>query len=158
MKEIQLKSKCVSYPMFYSPTSIESCLIYIQEIVRIITSKYKPSDLLCFVVTGSSGCMVASAVITQLWSKNFCNTFIQNIRKDNDTSHEGAFVNSLPIDATLIILDDFIDTGATVSRILGQLDDLMVDACFSSGNLNFCLPENLELFKNRIKTLYIGHG
>ena len=102
---------------------------YIQQCAEAIFNTYK-EDIdggasITFVVRGTSGAMIAGAILNQLNNINpTTKTYILIVRKEEDT---GAHCSSLrgidEVGATrFIVVDDFIASGETIEAIIRELD------------------------------------
>ena len=82
---------------------------------------YNKNDSLVFACTGSSGAIIASAVCTKLFSMGYTDLKIYYIQKKGEMSH---YPHSICWDQErqkIIIIDDFLRSGATVDKILNDL-------------------------------------
>ena len=102
---------------------------YIQNSAKIIYDTYKNSIKkgieIALVARGSSGAMIAGAILNELHHNNSSiNAHILIVRKDDDTAHCYTLsgIGKL-LKAKFIIVDDFIGSGKTVHAILKDLDD-----------------------------------
>lgn len=113
---------------------------------------YNRIDSLVFACTGSSGAIIASAVCTKLFSMGYTDLKIYYIQKQWETSH---FPHSICWDQKrqkIIIIDDFLSSGATVDKILNDLkqwhsmercDTLITTTLYESA-------ERIELSKRKV--------
>lgn len=101
---------------------------YPQSIANIIFKIYKGwienDGAITLVVRGTSGAMIAGAVITELhelWSN--IRTYVVVVRKPNENSHCESLQGIEEINSSVyIVVDDFIVTGETIQSILFDLD------------------------------------
>ena len=82
---------------------------------------YNKNDSLVFACTGSSGAIIASAVCTKLFSMGYTDLKIYYIQKKGETSHLPHIICWDQERQKIIIIDDFLSSGATVDRILNDL-------------------------------------
>lgn len=101
---------------------------YISENADIIFNTYKEDiengTTIAFVVRGTSGAMIAGAILNELHNINpSINSCILVIRKKNENSHDFTLSGITTLtDARLIVVDDFIQTGETIKEVLKNLD------------------------------------
>lgn len=101
---------------------------YIKQSALAIYNTYKDdiSDgyTITFVVRGTSGAMIAGAMLNELkhikWSTEVC---ILIVRKDGDNAHSTSLqgIDAIKL-SKIIVVDDFIDSGDTINAILEKLD------------------------------------
>lgn len=102
---------------------------YIQQSVDIIFDTYKEDiekgTSITFVARGTSGAMIAGAMLSELLSfAPMTKVYILIVRKDGDTSaHCDSLYGITEVGNTkYIIVDDFISSGDTIYEILCALD------------------------------------
>lgn len=102
---------------------------YIKKSTRIIYDTYKSEieegTTMAFVARGTSGAMIAGAMLNELHSiDSSVDARILIVRKENDTSAHCSSLKGLDdlLEYRLIIVDDFISSGETILSILGELD------------------------------------
>lgn len=102
---------------------------YVHMIAESIYNTYeediKKGIIMSLIARGTSGAMIAGAVLTELHYLNpFTNARLLIVRKKEDNAHSrsltGAPGNSNS--TRTIVIDDFIGTGATIKEILKILD------------------------------------
>lgn len=103
---------------------------YIQSSAKAIYNTYKEdiekNTIIAFVVRGTSGAMIAGAILNELHHINSsANTYILIVRKDNDTSAHCYSLRGIEDleEARFIVVDDFIQSGKTIKAILKDLDE-----------------------------------
>lgn len=103
---------------------------YIQSSAKAIYNTYKEdiekNTIIAFVVRGTSGAMIAGAILNELHHINSsANTCILIVRKDNDTSAHCYSLRGIEDleEARFIVVDDFIQSGETIKAILKDLDE-----------------------------------
>lgn len=102
---------------------------YIQQSAEAIFNTYK-EDIeegisITFVVRGTSGAMIAGAMLNELHNINpTTKTYILIVRKEEDTSAHCPSLRGInEVGATrFIVVDDFISSGSTVRAIIHDLD------------------------------------
>lgn len=119
---IYLKEQCsMSYPVgeyFYSNTS------FIRETAKIIREVY-PNDKIILVVRGHSGSILAGG-IAYLLHKAGRSVRISISRKE-ENSHGGnldCIHRNMEESERIIVVDDFVESGDTIYKILEDLDSL----------------------------------
>lgn len=102
---------------------------YIQQCAEAIFNTYKEDidegTSITFVVRGTSGAMIAGAILNQLNNINpTTKTYILIVRKEEDTSaHCPSLKGINEIGTTrFIVVDDFIASGETIKAIIQDLD------------------------------------
>lgn len=103
---------------------------YIQSSAEAIYDTYK-EDIeegitIAFVTRGTSGAMIAGAILNELHHINSsANTCILIVRKDDDTSAHCYSLRGIEDleEARFIVVDDFIQSGETIKAILKDLDE-----------------------------------
>ena len=102
---------------------------YIQQGVEAIFNTYK-EDIkegisITFVVRGTSGAMIAGAMLNELHNINpTTKTYILIVRKEEDTSAHCSSLRGIDEVGTtrFIVVDDFISSGETIEAIIHELD------------------------------------
>ena len=110
---------------------------YIQQCAEAIFNTYKEDieegTSITFVARGTSGAMIAGAILNQLNNINpTTKTYILIVRKDEDTH---AYCSSLKgIDdvgvTRFIVVDDFIASGETIEAIIRELDGYFANIAY----------------------------
>lgn len=100
---------------------------FINKYIRII-KKYFPDRTISLIVTGSSGAIIAGVIATKV------NCEIIYVKKEGEESH--ASHADLPKNQIKIIVDDFVQTGATIQRILNTFPLLIFDALIVGGSID----------------------
>lgn len=102
---------------------------YIRQSSKAIYDTFQ-EDLLhgisiTFVVRGTSGAMIAGALLNELHHINSdIKVFIVIVRKEEDKAHCGSLVGIDDTNTTkLIVVDDFICSGETIEAIIETLDN-----------------------------------
>ena len=102
---------------------------YIKKSTRIIYDTYKSEieegTTIAFIARGTSGAMIAGAMLNELHSiDSYVDSRILIVRKENDTSAHCSSLKGIEElkEARLIVVDDFISSGDTVEAILRALD------------------------------------
>lgn len=114
---------------------------YIQQCAEAIFNTYKEDigkgTSITFVARGTSGAMIAGAILNQLNNINpTTKTYILIVRKEEDV---GAHCSSLRgIDEVgttrFIVVDDFISSGETIKAIIQELDGYFTSAAYTPAN------------------------
>ena len=102
---------------------------YIQQGAEAIFNTYK-GDIeegmsITFVARGTSGAMIAGAMLNELHNINpTTKTYILIVRKDSDTSAHCSSLRGIDRVGTtrFIVVDDFISSGKTIKAIIQELD------------------------------------
>ena len=102
---------------------------YIQQSAKVIFNTYK-EDIeegasITFVARGTSGAMIAGAMLNELHNINpTTKTYILIVRKDSDTSAHCSSLRGIDeVGATrFIVVDDFIASGETIEAVIQELD------------------------------------
>lgn len=102
---------------------------YIQQSAEAIYDTYK-EDIeegitIAFVTRGTSGAMIAGAILNELHSINpTAKTYILIVRKEEDTSAHCSSLRGIDEVGTtrFIVVDDFIASGETIEAIIQDLD------------------------------------
>lgn len=102
---------------------------YIKKSTRIIYNIYKSEieegTTMAFIARGTSGAMIAGAMLNELHSiDSSVDARILIVRKENDTSAHCSSLKGIEDleEARLIVVDDFISSGDTIEAILRALD------------------------------------
>lgn len=102
---------------------------YIQSSAEAIYDTYKEDieegTSITFVVRGTSGAMIAGAMLNELHSINStAKTYILIVRKEEDTSAHCSSLRGIDEVGTtrFIVVDDFIASGETIEAIIQDLD------------------------------------
>ena len=102
---------------------------YIQQSAKAIFNTYKEDiekgTSITFVVRGTSGAMIAGAMLTELHNINpTTKTYILIVRKDSDTSAHCPSLKGINEVGTtrFIVVDDFMASGETIKAIIQDLD------------------------------------
>lgn len=102
---------------------------YIQSSAKAIYNTYKEdiekNTIIAFVVRGTSGAMIAGAILNELHHINSsANTCILIVRKEEDTSAHCSSLRGIDEVGTtrFIVVDDFIASGETIEAIIQDLD------------------------------------
>lgn len=103
---------------------------YIQQSAEAIFNTYKEDieegTSITFVVRGTSGAMIAGAMLNELYNINpTTKTYILIVRKEEDTSAHGCSLRGIDEVGTtrFIVVDDFISSGDTIRAIIHDLDE-----------------------------------
>lgn len=102
---------------------------YIQQSAEAIFNTYKEDieegTSITFVARGTSGAMIAGAMLNELHNINpTTNTYILIVRKDSDTSAHCSSLRGINGIGTtrFIVVDDFIASGETIEAVIQALD------------------------------------
>ena len=102
---------------------------YIQQNAKAIFDTYKEDieegKSITFVVRGTSGAMIAGAMLNELHKINpATKTYILIVRKEEDTSSHCPSLRGIDEVGTtrFIVVDDFITSGKTIKAIIQALD------------------------------------
>lgn len=102
---------------------------YIQQCAEAIFNTYKEDieegTSITFVVRGTSGAMIAGAILNQLNNINpTTKTYILIVRKEEDISaHCSSLIGIDEVGTTrFVVVDDFIASGETIEAIIRELD------------------------------------
>ena len=102
---------------------------YIQQSAEAIFNTYKEDieegTSITFVVRGTSGAMIAGAMLNELHNINpTTETYILIVRKGSDTSAHCSSLRGIDNVGTtrFIVVDDFIASGETIEAIIHELD------------------------------------
>ena len=102
---------------------------YIQQSAEAIFNTYKEDieegTSITFVVRGTSGAMIAGAMLNELHNINpTTKTYILIVRKEEDTSAHCSSLRGIEEVGTtrFIVVDDFIASGDTIRAIIHDLD------------------------------------
>lgn len=102
---------------------------YIQQSAEAIFNTYKEDieegTSITFVVRGTSGAMIAGAMLNELHNINpTTKTYILIVRKEEDTSAHCSSLRGIDKVGTtrFIVVDDFISSGDTIRAIIHDLD------------------------------------
>ena len=105
---------------------------YIKQSARAIYDTYKDAIYkgfnITFIARGTSGAMIAGAMLNELKHINpSIKVYILIIRKNEDDAHSQSLEGSDEIGISkIIVVDDFIDSGDTINAILKKLDNRIV--------------------------------
>ena len=102
---------------------------YIQQCAEAIFNTYKEDieegTSITFVARGTSGAMIAGAMLNELHNINpTTKTYILIVRKEEDTSAHCSSLRGIDEVGTtrFIVVDDFISSGETIKAIIQKLD------------------------------------
>ena len=102
---------------------------YIQQSAEVIFNTYKEDieedTSITFVVRGTSGAMIAGAMLNELHNINpAIKTYILIVRKKEDTSAHCSSLRGIDDVGTtrFIVVDDFIASGETIEAVIQALD------------------------------------
>ena len=102
---------------------------YIQQSAEAIFNTYKEDiqegTSITFVVRGTSGAMIAGAMLNELHNINpTTKTYILIVRKEEDTSAHCPSLKGIHEVGTtrFIVVDDFIASGETIEAVIQELD------------------------------------
>ena len=102
---------------------------YIQQSAKTIFNTYKEDieegTSITFVARGTSGAMIAGAMLNELHNINpTTKTYILIVRKEEDTSAHCSSLGGIDEVGTtrFIVVDDFIASGETIKAIIQDLD------------------------------------
>ena len=106
---------------------------YIQQSVQAIFNTYK-EDIeegisITFVARGTSGAMIAGAMLNELHNINpTTKTYILIVRKEEDTSAHCSSLRGIDSVGTtrFVVVDDFISSGETIKAIIHELDKFFI--------------------------------
>ena len=114
---------------------------YIQQSAEAIFNTYKEDieegTSITFVARGTSGAMIAGAMLNELHNINpTTKTYILIVRKEEDTSaHCPSLKGITEIGTTrFIVVDDFIASGKTIEAIIRELDRYFMGVVCPSTN------------------------
>lgn len=98
-------------------------LDYIKESANGIMKLYPSRFEIALVCRGTSGCILASGVGFILEEHGYRVTLIVS-RKENESHHSDNMyhASALKLDTIIVVIDDFISSGATIQKILEDLD------------------------------------
>lgn len=99
---------------------------------NIIKSLVEEEDRIALAVTGSSGAMLGAMVALKLkkYEVDIC-----HLKKDGENSHSSAKRTILEEEKAFII-DDQIDSGATINRILNAYPEITFEAIIVGGSVH----------------------
>lgn len=115
-------------PVIY-PFGIHWQHSYIQQSAKAIFDTYKEDiekgTSITFVARGTSGAMVAGAMLNELHNINpTTEVSILIVRKEEDDAHCPSLRGISEVGTTrFIVVDDFISTGETIEAIIQELDE-----------------------------------
>ena len=102
---------------------------YIQQSAEAIFNTYKEDidggTSITFVVRGTSGAMIAGAILNQLNNINpTTKTYILIVRKEEDISGHCPSLRGIEITSAtrFVVVDDFIASGETIEAVIQALD------------------------------------
>lgn len=113
---------------------------YIQQCAEAIFNTYKEDidkgTSITFVVRGTSGAMIAGAILNQLNNINpTTKTYILVVRKEGDNAHGSSLRGIDEVGTTrFIVVDDFIVSGETIEAIIRELDRYFMGVVCPSTN------------------------
>ena len=114
---------------------------YIQQCAEAIFNTYKEDidegTSITFVVRGTSGAMIAGAILNQLNNINpTTKTYILIVRKKEDISGHCPSLRGIDVtNATrFVVVDDFIASGKTIEAIIRELDRYFMGVVCPSTN------------------------
>jgi len=129
MKVIENKKlKFISYPV---GENIIGWNKVTKEYARIIKELVTIDDNITLIVAGSSGAMLSTMVYLHL--KNY-KVYIVHVKKDGENSHSNS-KPSFPRPSACFIIDDQIDTGNTVNRLLAAYPYTEFEAIIVGGKV-----------------------
>lgn len=124
MKELELiKGSCIYYPIGDNLPSNLSIIKKMAEAIELVQVEYYPdTKRINLVGQGSSGAIIAGIVATTIMERTELNVSVIHLRKDGERTHRAGNVPSFTFDsAMVVVIDDMIDTGTTISNITKRL-------------------------------------
>ena len=139
-----MRTKDVGYPF-----GVHWKHSYIQQSAEAIFNTYKEDieegTSITFVARGTSGAMVAGAMLNELHNINpTTKTYILIVRKEEDTSAHCSSLRGINEVGTtrFIVVDDFISSGETIRAIIQDLDRQPWVSCPSSNKYDMLCVSN----------------
>lgn len=125
---------------------------YIQQSAEAIFNTYKEDieegTSITFVARGTSGAMVAGAMLNELHSINpTTKTYILIVRKEEDISAHCSSLRGIDEVGTtrFIVVDDFIASGETIKAIIQDLDSQLGVSCRPSNKYDMlCVSNSID--------------
>ena len=106
---------------------------YIQQSAEAIFNTYKKDieedTSITFVARGTSGAMIAGAMLNELHNINpTTKAYILIVRKEEDTSAHCSSLRGIDSVGTtrFVVVDDFISSGETIKAIIHELDKFFI--------------------------------
>jgi adenine/guanine phosphoribosyltransferase-like PRPP-binding protein len=151
MKFLKLESELeIPYPV---GIDMKLTIEIVKDMANKLNYLYDEKHSLQIFVKGSSGAILGGIISTMLIAENI---FISHIKKDGENSHNSRVSILQGRDFKVIILDDFMSSGATINSIYDKIhllsSDTVIDClCLSGGvdvrRLDF-KPRNLISARN----------
>lgn len=133
---------------------------YIQQCAEAIFNTYKEDieegTSITFVVRGTSGAMIAGAILNQLNNINpTTKTYILIVRKKEDSAHCSSLIGIDEVGTTrFIVVDDFIASGETIKAVIQELDKYFEIIPHSSNKYDMLCVSNFIDAKTLKKNSY----
>lgn len=146
MQKHLLVTRQMSYPIgIYIQDNIPIIKTMAEAIYLVVDEYYKNRDEIDLVCKGSSGAIIAGLVSTILNTMFTKRIIIHHIKKNGENSHSGSSFPNVYSNSVIIVIDDFISSGTTISSIIDTLNDnniLKLDILCVSGNILTAFDES----------------
>lgn len=141
---------------------------YIRQSAEVIFNTYKEDikegTSITFVVRGTSGAMIAGAILNELHNIDpTVETYILVVRKDSDTSAHCSSLRGINdiVTTRFIVVDDFIASGETIDAIIQALDKHFEVIPHPINKYDMLCVSNaidVKALKKRTHVMIIGNG
>lgn len=113
---------------------------YIKEIAKIIHKTFSKKDRIILIARGHSGSILAGGIAYSLEEKG--RKVEISVSRKSENSHGSNFsgVHRNLKNSRIVVIDDFIESGETISIILKDLSDRLGYSCFDM----LCLSNHLD--------------
>lgn len=133
---------CVPYPIGDEMKTVDNI---VRQMATQFRKIYTPNDSIKLLFRGSSGAIMATLLNTKLREYRIC---LVPVRKPGENSHIGkGYIYNEDDRHKIVIIDDFMSSGATVNAIAEEYHELSIDTLILSSvvdmNLLSFTPENV---------------
>lgn len=118
-----------------------------------------PKETTCLVSTGSSGCAIASAILALSGDGSLRHLYIPKVKEHR---HGGPAYFWLQTEKSVVIVDDFVESGSTIRRLVTiltkkkRLCKREFQVCILTTTPEFDIPEHVRIFLKRHRCVVVG--
>jgi orotate phosphoribosyltransferase-like protein len=110
------------YPVGVNLDSNLSTIKKMSEAIELLQLEYYPNVHQIYLFgQGSSGAIIAGIVSSLIMERTELNVYIYHISKDGESPHRSGTAPMIESGVMTVVIDDIVDTGATVQRITEKI-------------------------------------